>query len=239
MFCTTSSQHVWKTSNDGQSWERISPDLTRADPKTLGDSGGPITKDQNGPEIYGTVFSIAPSFQDENTIWTGSDDGMVYITRNGGKSWDNITPKGMPEFSRISMIDASTHEAGTAYLAAKRYQLDDRKPYIYRTHDFGKTWTSIVEGIPLDDYVHVTREDPGMKGLLYAGTEHGIYVSFDDGDHWQSLRLNLPDTQVFRFGFEGRRSGDCDAWPVVLGAGSISDAASADSGGGQLARPFV
>lgn len=192
----TSSQHLWKTSNSGQTWERISPDLTRADPKTLGDSGGPITKDQNGPEIYGTIFTIAPSLKESKTIWTGSDDGLAWITRDGGKDWKNITPKELPEFSRISMIDASPHDPGTAFLAAKRYQLDDRKPYIFRTHDFGKTWTSIVTGIPSDDYVHVAREDPIRKGLLYAGTEHGIYVSFDDGDHWQSLRLNLPDTQV-------------------------------------------
>ncbi len=192
----TSSQHLWKTTNQGQSWESISPDLTRADPKTLGDSGGPITKDQNGPEIYGTIFTIAPSLQDANTIWTGSDDGVAYITRDGGKHWTNITPKDLPEFSRISMIDASPHEPGTAYLAAKRYQLDDRKPYIYRTHDFGKTWTKIVNGIPDYDYAHVAREDPKHPGLLYAGTEHGIYVSFDDGDNWQSLRLNLPDTQI-------------------------------------------
>ncbi len=192
----TSSQHLWRTTNDGQSWQSISPDLTKADPKTLGDSGGPITKDQNGPEIYGTIFTIAPSLQEAGTIWTGSDDGLAYITRDGGKNWTNITPQGLPEFSRISMIDASAHDPGTAFLAAKLYQLDDRKPYIYRTHDFGKTWTKIVNGIPADDYVHVAREDPKRRGLLYAGTEHGIYVSFDDGDHWQSLRLNLPDTQV-------------------------------------------
>ncbi len=192
----TSSQHLWKTTNQGQSWEAISPDLTRADPKTLGDSGGPITKDQNGPEIYGTIFTIAPSLQDADTIWTGSDDGFAFITRDGGKHWQNITPKNLPEFSRISMIDASPHEPGTAFLAAKRYQLDDRKPYIFKTHDFGKTWTKIVNGIPENDYVHVAREDPKRAGLLYAGTEHGIYLSFDDGANWQSLRLNLPDTQV-------------------------------------------
>jgi hypothetical protein len=192
----TSSQHLWRTTNQGQSWESISPDLTRADPKTLGDSGGPITKDQNGPEIYGTIFTIAPSLQDVNTIWTGSDDGLAFITRDGGKHWTNITPKGLPEFSRISMIDASPHEPGTAYLAAKRYQLDDRNPYIFRTQDFGKSWTKIVDGIPANDFVHVAREDPKRRGLLYAGTEHGIYVSFDDGGNWQPLRLNLPDTQV-------------------------------------------
>ena len=192
----TSSQHLWKTTNDGQSWEPISPDLTRADPKTLGDSGGPITKDQNGPEIYGTIFAVAPSLQDSRTIWTGSDDGVAYVTQDGGAHWTNVTPKGMPEFARISIIDASPHANGTAYLCAKRYQLDDRGPYIYKTGDFGKNWTKIVNGIPANDYVHAVREDPARKGLLYAGTEHGIYVSFDDGANWQSLSLGLPDTQV-------------------------------------------
>jgi photosystem II stability/assembly factor-like uncharacterized protein len=192
----TSSQHLWKTTNDGLSWERISPDLTRADPKTLGDSGGPITKDQNGPEIFATIFTIAPSRLEPNTIWTGSDDGLVYITKDGGKKWDNISPKELPEFSRISLIESSTHKPGTAYMTAKRYQLDDRRPYIYKTHDYGKTWTKIVSGIRADDYVHAVREDPKRPGLLYAGTEHGIYVSFDDGENWQSLSLNLPDTQV-------------------------------------------
>jgi photosystem II stability/assembly factor-like uncharacterized protein len=192
----TSSQHLWKTTNDGQSWERISPDLTRADPKTLGDSGGPITKDQNGPEIYGTIFTIAPSRLDANIIWTGSDDGLAHITRDGGKKWEKITPSGLPEFSRISLIEASPHKPGTAYLAAKRYQLDDRAPHVFKTDDYGKTWTKIVSGIPASDYVHVVREDPKRAGLLYAGTEHGVYVSFDDGANWQSLLLNLPDTQV-------------------------------------------
>jgi photosystem II stability/assembly factor-like uncharacterized protein len=192
----TSSQHLWKTTNDGQSWTAISPDLTRADPKTLGDSGGPITKDQNGPEIYGTIFTIAPSLQDANTIWTGSDDGLAYITRDGGQHWTNVTPPGLPDFARISLIDASPHSNGTAYLCAKLYQLDNRAPYIYKTSDFGKTWTKIVNGIPNNDYVHAVREDPARKGLLYAGTEHGIFVSFDDGANWQSLLLGLPDTQV-------------------------------------------
>jgi len=192
----TSSQHLWKTTTEGQRWEKISPDLTRDDPKTLGDSGGPITKDQNGPEIYGTIFTIAPSRFDVNTIWTGSDDGVVSITRDGGKSWKNVTPAGIGDFNRISFMDASTHDRGGAYLAAKRYQLDDRHPYIFKTHDYGKTWTKIVNGIPDNDFAQVVREDPVRRGLLYAGTEHGIYVSFDDGDHWQSLSLNLPDTQV-------------------------------------------
>ena len=192
----TSSQHLWRTTDDGQSWERISPDLTRADPKTLGDSGGPITKDQNGPEIYGTIFTIAPSRFDVRTVWTGSDDGLVYITRDGGGNWKNITPKGMPDFIRISLIEASPHRPGSAYVAAKNYQADDRRPYIYRTDDYGASWTPITNGIASDDYVHAVREDPKRSGLLFAGTEHGIYASFDNGGEWQSLRLNLPDTQV-------------------------------------------
>ncbi len=192
----TSSQHLWKTTDKGESWTAISPDLTRADPKTLGDSGGPITKDQNGPEIYGTIFTVAPSRLSEGTIWTGSDDGLAFITRDAGKNWEKITPPGLPEFSRISMIDASWHEPGAAYLAANHYQLDDRQPYIFKTRDYGKTWTKITSGIAEGDFVRVVREDPVRAGMLYAGTEHGIYISFDDGDHWQSFRLNLPDTQV-------------------------------------------
>ena len=192
----TSSQHLWKTTDEGQTWQRISPDLTRADTSTLGYSGGPITGDMNGPEVYGTIFTIAPSYHDVGIIWTGSDDGLAQITRDGGKTWSNITPPGLPKFARISMIDASRHAPGSAYLAAKNYLLDDRAPYIYRTHDYGKTWTKIVSGIPSDDYVHVVREDPKRRGLLYAGTEHGIYVSWDDGTQWQSLSLNLPDVQV-------------------------------------------
>jgi photosystem II stability/assembly factor-like uncharacterized protein len=195
----TSSQHLWKTVDDGHSWTRISDDLTRGDPKTLGDSGGPITHDQNGPEIYGTIFTIAPSRKDVNTIWTGSDDGLVYITRDGnGKSphWTRITPPGMPDFGRISLIDASPHNPGAAYVAVKNYQNDDRKPYLFKTADYGKTWTKIVNGIPENDFVHAVREDTVRQGLLFAGTEHGIYVSFDDGAQWQSLSLNLPDLQV-------------------------------------------
>ena len=199
----TSSQHLWKTTDQGHSWQRISPDLTRADPKTLGDSGGPITHDQNGPEIYGTIFAIAPSRKDVNTIWTGSDDGLVYITRDGGKNWTKITPPGMPDFGRVSIIDASPHNPAAAYVAVKNYQNDDRKPYIFKTADYGKSWTKIVNGIPENDFVHAVREDTVRQGLLFAGTEHGIYASFDDGATWQSLRLNLPDTQVSDIVIEG------------------------------------
>ncbi len=192
----TSSQHLWKTATQGQHWDAISPDLTRNDPNTLGDSGGPITKDQNGPEIYGTIFSIAPSRRDVQTIWTGSDDGLVQITRDGGKTWKNVTPPGIGEFNRISLIEASPHDSGGAYVAAKRYQMDDRRPYVFKTHDYGKTWTRIVNGIPENDFAQAIREDTQRPGLLYLGTEHGIFVSYDDGANWQSLSLNLPDTQV-------------------------------------------
>jgi photosystem II stability/assembly factor-like uncharacterized protein len=192
----TSSQFLYKTTNDGQSWTKISPDLTKHDPKTLGDSGGPITHDMNGPEIFATIFAIAPSQRERDTIWTGSDDGLVHITRDGGKSWTNITPPGTPDLARVSIIDASPHKAGTAYVAIKNYLQDDRKPYIFKTDDYGKTWRKIVTGIRDDDYVHAVREDIKRPGLLYAGAEHGIYVSFDDGEHWQSLSLNLPGTQV-------------------------------------------
>ena len=191
-----SSQHVWRTTNGGQSWQRISPDLTRHDPATMQASGGPITKDQTGVETYATVFTIAPSRQDINTIWTGSDDGFVHVTRDGGKNWQKVNPPDMPDFTRISLIEASPHQNGAAYLAGNRYQRDDRKPYIYKTADFGKTWTKIVNGIPENDFPRAIREDPKRRGLLYVGTENGIYVSFDDGANWQSLRLNLSATPV-------------------------------------------
>lgn len=198
------SQHLWKSIDEGRSWRRISPDLTRADSTTLGNSGGPIVFDQDGPEIYATIFTIAPSRRDAQTIWVGSDDGLVHITRNGGQSWINVTPPDLPPFSVVSRIDASPHRAGGAYVAAKRYQLDDRQPYIWRTNDFGKSWSRIVTGIRDDDYVHVVREDPVRAGLLYAGTEHGAYVSFDDGARWSSLSLNLPDVQVSDLVVQGK-----------------------------------
>ena len=190
------SQHVWMTVNEGQTWQKISPDLTYADTSTLGTSGGVITRDMNGPEIYATVFALAPSKQDANIIWAGSDDGLIHITKNGGKTWENITPTDLPKNTRVSIIEASKYSAGTAYIAAKRYQMDDRTPYIWKTNDFGKHWKKIITGIRKDDYVHSIREDITRKGLLYAGTEHGIWVSFNDGENWQPLQLNLPDVQV-------------------------------------------
>jgi photosystem II stability/assembly factor-like uncharacterized protein len=187
-----SSQHLWRTTNGGQSWEKISTNLTRSDPKTMQASGGPITKDQTGVETYAVIFTVAPSYQDGNTIWTGSDDGYVHVTRDGGRNWDRVTPADLPEFTRIGLIEASPHQNGVAYLAGNRYQQGDRKPYFYKTADFGKTWTKIVDGIPDGHFARVIREDKKRRGLLYAGTEHGIYISFNDGASWQSLRLNLP-----------------------------------------------
>jgi photosystem II stability/assembly factor-like uncharacterized protein len=160
------------------------------------DSGGPITHDMNSPEIYATIFSLAPGKTDVNVIWAGSDDGVVQVTRDGGRNWTNVTPKDMPDLGRVSQIDASVFDAGTAYIAVKKPLLADFAPYIFRTHDYGRTWTKIVAGIAPNDYTHVVREDPARRGMLYAGTQHGFYLSYDDGERWQPLRPGLPDTQV-------------------------------------------
>jgi photosystem II stability/assembly factor-like uncharacterized protein len=191
-----SSQHVWRTRDGGVHWDRISGDLTRHDPKTMGDSGGPITHDMNSPEVYGTVFALGPGKKDVNILWAGSDDGLINVTRDAGKTWTNVTPREMPDLGRVSIIDASAFDPGGAYVAVKKPLLNDYAPYIFRTHDFGKSWTRIVTGLPAGDYVHAVREDPTRRGMLYAGTQHGFYISYDDGDHWLPLSLNLPDTQI-------------------------------------------
>ncbi|MEZ5415937.1 MAG: hypothetical protein R2708_01160 [Vicinamibacterales bacterium] len=201
------SQFVHRTRNEGQSWEVISPDLTRADPKTLektpsymapspGEYWGPITREAYGPEWYATIFAFAESPRQSGVLWAGSDDGFVQVSRDNGASWTKVTPPDLPEFALVSIIDPSPHDAGTAYVAATRYKLQDNKPYLYKTSDYGRTWTKIVTGIPDHDFTRVIREDPGRKGLLYAGTETGVYVSFDDGGHWQPLQLNLPVVPV-------------------------------------------
>lgn len=191
-----SSQRLWASRDGGRTWKNLSGDLTRHAPETQGKSGGPITGDMNGPEVYGTIFSIGPSKRDANTIFTGSDDGLVFVTRNFGQTWTNITPKDMPDFGRVSQLDASAHDAGTVYMSVRRPLLNDRAPYIFRTRDYGRTWTKIVNGLGPEDYVHAVREDPNRRGLLYAATQHGVYISYDDGEHWQSLKLNLPDAPV-------------------------------------------
>ena len=198
-----SSQRLWRTTDAGRSWTALSGDLTRHDPISLGHSGGPITGDMNGPEVYATIFSVGPGKRDVNVIWTGSDDGLVHVTRDGGKTWTNVTPPGMPDFGRVSQIDASSFGTGTAYVSVRRPLLDDFQPYIFKTADFGRTWTKIVSGIRTDAYVHAVREDPTRRGLLYAATQHGVYLSYDDGASWQSLSLNLPDIPVADLIVEG------------------------------------
>jgi photosystem II stability/assembly factor-like uncharacterized protein len=187
---------LFKTTDEGKSWTIISPDLTRNDKTKQEASGGPITKDNTGVEVYDTIFSVVESPVQKDLIWAGSDDGLIHVTRNGGGNWDNVTPKAMPEWGTVSMIEASPFEADTAYVAVERHKIDDPAPYIFKTNDFGKTWTSIVTGIPAGVYVHAVREDPKKKGLLYAGTEHGVFMSFDDGTHWEPLQLNLPTAPV-------------------------------------------
>jgi photosystem II stability/assembly factor-like uncharacterized protein len=199
----TGTQHLWRTTNEGQSWERISPDLTRADPATLGPSGGPITRDQTGVETYATIFTVAPSARERGLIWTGSDDGKVYVTRDAGGSWTDVTPPGLPEQTKIHTVEASPHRPGSAYVAGNRFLLGDFRPYLFRTDDYGRTWTSIAGNLPEGDFLRSVREDPVRAGLLYAATERGIWVSWNDGAAWESLKLNLPVVQVSDIGVHG------------------------------------
>ncbi len=180
----TGAQFVLRSTNGGQSWEMISPDLTRNDKAKQ--NGGRLE------EYYSTIFTIAESRRQRGLIWAGSDDGLVHITRNGGREWQNVTPPALQPFARVNIVEASPHDPGTAYLAVNRYQLDDFRPYIFKTSDYGKSWQSIASGIPDRSFVRTVREDPKRKGLLYAGTETGVYFSLDDGAQWQSLQLNLP-----------------------------------------------
>ncbi|HWW76574.1 MAG TPA: hypothetical protein VNZ44_14350 [Pyrinomonadaceae bacterium] len=188
--------HLFRSRNEGQSWEMISPDLTRNDKSKQGPGGGPITKDNTSVEYYDTIFTVAESSVQKGVIWTGSDDGLVQVTRDDGKTWTNVTPKNMPEWIQINSIEASPHEAGAAYFAGTMYKSDDFKPYLYKTTDFGKTWKKIDAGIPDGAFTRVIREDTARRGLLYAGTELGMYISFDDGERWQPFQLNLPYTPV-------------------------------------------
>ncbi|MBI3983386.1 MAG: glycosyl hydrolase [Gemmatimonadetes bacterium] len=191
-----SSQRLWRTRDGGKTWDALSGDLTRHDPMTQEKSGGPITGDMNGPEVYGVIFSVGPGKRDVNIIWTGSDDGLVHVTRDGGATWTNVTPREMPDFGRVSQIDASAFDNATAYVSVRRPLLNDFSPYIFKTNDYGRTWTRIVNGIRPDAYVHAVREDPNRRGLLYAGTQHGVYISYDDGASWQALNPNFPDVPV-------------------------------------------
>ena len=200
----------------GHSWNAISPDLTRNDKSKQKPSGGDITLDITSVEYYDTVFTLAESPLQKGMLWAGTDDGLIHLTRDDGKNWENVTPKDMPEWSMVSIIEASHFDAGTAYAAVDRTSSTTSTPLIYKTHDYGKTWTRITNGIPAGAYARAVREDPKVKGLLYAGTETGVYFSIDDGAHWQSLQLNLPTSPGARSRRERQRSHCRDAWPLVL-----------------------
>ncbi len=188
----TTSNHVHVTYNEGQSWEVISPDLTRAEPEKLGKSGGPITFDDTSVEYYATVFAAVESPYEKDLIWAGSDDGLIHVTRDGGKNWTNVTPPDMPTYLMINSIDADPFVKGGAYIAGTQYKMGDYQPYLYKTKDYGQTWTKITGGIPNDHFTRVVRADPKRQGLLYAGTERGMFISFDDGASWKPFQMNLP-----------------------------------------------
>ncbi|UCG26679.1 MAG: hypothetical protein JSV24_06770 [Bacteroidales bacterium] len=189
---------LFRTTSDGQNWEVISPDLTRNDTSKMGPSGGPITKDNTSVEYYGTIFAVTESFLEEGVIWTGSDDGLVYITKDNGNTWENVTPPAsiMPEWTMINSLEPNPSEKGGLYIAATSYKHDDFHPYLYKTTDYGETWFKITSGIDEQHFTRVIRADPHRPGLLYAGTESGMYISFDDGNNWQDFNLNLPTVPV-------------------------------------------
>jgi len=190
------SQFVHRSTNEGASWTTVSPDLTVHDPNTLGRSGGPIHGDMTGTEWYATIYAFAESPLTKGLLWAGSDDGLIHVSRDAGAKWDNVTPAAYGKFTRTAVVEPSHFDAGTMYIAANRYQQDDFRPYFWKTTDYGKTWTSITAGIPMGAYARSIREDPTRRGLLYAGTETGVYVSMDDGAHWEPLQLNLPRSSV-------------------------------------------
>ncbi len=193
------SQFVHRTTDEGQTWETISPDLTAFESDKQVISGSPITRDITGEEFYSTLYSLRESPVTAGVIWTGANDGPVHVTRNSGESWEDVTPRGMPKGGRVDSVEPSPHDAASAYIAVLRYQLGDWKPYVYKTENYGKRWRLLTNGrngIPADHPVRVVREDPERPGLLYAGTEYGLYVSFDDGDSWQAFQQNLPVTPV-------------------------------------------
>jgi hypothetical protein len=188
---------VLRSRDEGTSWEEVSPDLTRHDLSTLGVSGGPITKDNTGAEVYGTIFALAESCHEPGVLWAGSDDGLVHLSSDGGAGWSDVTPNELPEWSLITSLEVSPSNPAGAYLCATRYKHDDLRPYLYKTTDFGKTWVDITNGIPCDEFTRVVRTDPCCPGLLFAGTEIGLYVSFNDGEMWERLQSNLPVAPIY------------------------------------------
>ncbi|MBS1871650.1 MAG: glycosyl hydrolase [Acidobacteria bacterium] len=195
---------LFESVDEGHSWKPISGDLTRNDRSKQGPSGGPITKDNTSVEYYDTIFTVAESSLEKGLIWTGSDDGLVHVTRDGGKHWSNVTPPDLPEWSQINSIEASPHDPATAYLAATLYKLDDFRPLLYKTADYGKSWTRMVDGISRDAFTRVVREDPNQRGVLAAGTETGVYISYDSGAHWLPFNLNIPAVPITDLAFHKR-----------------------------------
>lgn len=190
------AQHVLMSTDEGRTWKEISPDLTRNDKSKQQSSGGSITKDNTSVEYYNTIFTFVESPHEKGVMWAGSDDGLIHISRDGGQKWHNITPRDMPEWGRVSLIELSPHDKGTAYASVNRHELDDQAPYIFRTNDYGATWRRIESNLPVGAFVRAVREDPVRKGLLFAGTERGVYFSLDDGGTWHSLQMNLPVTSI-------------------------------------------
>jgi hypothetical protein len=186
------SNHLHVSTNEGQSWTTVSPDLTTNDKNRQKSSGGPITKDNTGVEYYCTIFTAAESPRVKDLLWTGSDDGLVHVSRDGGKNWSSVTPPAMPAWTMINSLEPDPHNDGGCYLACTAYKLGDYRPFLYKTKDYGKTWIKITDGIPKDHFTRVIRADRTVQGILYAGTEQGMYISFDDGANWQSFQLNLP-----------------------------------------------
>jgi photosystem II stability/assembly factor-like uncharacterized protein len=190
------SNVLFKTTDGGNSWQIISPDLTRENPGVPSSLGMFVESDEAKGKHRGVIYSLAPSPKDVNLIWAGTDDGLIHVTHDGGKNWQNVTPPDLTPWSKLAQMDASHFDTATVYAAVNRLRLDDLHPYIYRTHDGGRSWQKITNGLPDDAPVNTVREDPERKGLLFAGNEQTVFISFDDGDHWQSLRLNLPATSI-------------------------------------------
>jgi len=198
---------------EGSSWEAISPDLTRQDVTRLEASGGPLTKNTSGAEPYATVYAFAESLRERGVLWAGSDDGLVHVSRDDGKTWQNVTPPDLPESSLIATIEPSPHAPGSVYLAATRYKIDDYRPYLYKTEDHGRTWRNLAIAFPAREISRVIREDPVRPGLLFVGTETGVVVSTDDGRTWHRGPWNLPASKGFRITTPGYRGSHRDRGP--------------------------
>lgn len=238
LYCT--SQHVLRSRDLGQNWQVVSPDLTRNDKSKMGPSGGPITKDNTSVEYYGTVFTFAESPRRKGLLWAGSDDGLVHVSTDDGRTWQNVTPRGMPEWGLCSMVEPSPHDPAVAYLAVDNHENDDHAPYVFKTADTGKTWTRLDARLPQDVFVRVVREDPTVRGLLYCGTENSVHVSLDDGRTWRTLASGLPKTPIHDLVV---KDGDLAAathgrsfW-VLDNLGPIRQLASAPASGPWLVRP--